>query len=52
VGVGDESTPDQLADRSAVALAAGLGIEPVPFPVLTAASPATRKPSPPGSTRF
>ena len=25
-------TPDQLAYRSAVALAAGLGIEPVPFP--------------------
>jgi hypothetical protein len=32
VGIGDESTPDQLAYRSAVALAAGLGIEPVPFP--------------------
>jgi hypothetical protein len=32
VGVGDESTPDQLAYRSAVALAAGLGIEPAVFP--------------------
>ena len=32
VGVGDESTPDQLAYRSAVALAAGLGTEPVVFP--------------------
>jgi pimeloyl-ACP methyl ester carboxylesterase len=31
VGVGDESTPDQLAYRSAVALAAALGVEPVPF---------------------
>ena len=32
VGVGDESTPDQLAYRSAIALATGLGIEPVVFP--------------------
>jgi pimeloyl-ACP methyl ester carboxylesterase len=32
VGVGDESTPDQLAYRAAVALAAGLGTEPVTFP--------------------
>jgi pimeloyl-ACP methyl ester carboxylesterase len=31
VGVGDESTPDQLAYRSAVALAAALGVEPVSF---------------------
>jgi pimeloyl-ACP methyl ester carboxylesterase len=32
VGVGDQSTPDQLAYRSALALAAELGIEPTAFP--------------------